>query len=147
MKLIGNKSILQDLEGMLGRGDRLIQGYLNRVVYKQYQNAQRKRWISVNTTEGDKWKELDTKYLRRRRVKWPAAGDRVLIASGSLQKSMIGPGDQHYKLVTAKRLEVGTSLFYAKYVDEIRDITHFGETTRKQITDGLMKYLVKGVVA
>ncbi len=69
----------------------------------------------------------------------------MLVATGRLVDGMTGDntGD-HYKLVTETTLEVGTTINYAKYVNERRNIVDLSEATIKTLTDGLADYIVRG---
>lgn len=135
----------QSLKAMISRA-RNMQGFLNRVVYKEYQNAQRERWISENDSEGTRWKRLTKPYSDYKKTKfasYPGSGNRMLVATGRLYQSVIGPSSEHYKLTTSKSITIGTRVPYAKYVDEERTFTTFGEDFGKNIGEKLAKYLLK----
>lgn len=138
-----------NLQGMLDRSKRM-QAYLNRVVYKQYQNAQRQRWITEGASElGSKWKDLDPKYKERKKkifATYDGRGTKMLIATGRLYKSVIGPGADHAKVVTDKRLEVLWTTPYSVYVDEERDFTTFSDKTMEEIYDGLAQFTMAGIM-
>jgi hypothetical protein len=149
---MGMKQVLSGIEdnlnGMLDRSKRM-QAYMNRVVYKQYQNAQRSRWMSEGNSEGDPWKALNPKYKERKKIIFAAyegQGTKMLIATGRLFKSVIGPGADHKKIVTDKSIEVAWSTPYAVYVDEVRPFTEFGDKTMGEIYDGLAKFIMEGIL-
>lgn len=140
--------IEKNLQGMLDRSKK-TQAYLNRVVYKQYQNAQRQRWISENKSEGDQWKELEPKYKDRKKrifAAYDGRGTKTLIATGRLFKSVIGPGGDHKKIVADKSIEIAWSTPYAVYVEEARPFTEFGAKTMEEMYDGLAKFMMEGIM-
>lgn len=140
--------IEDNIQGMLDRS-KSMQSYLNRVVYKQYQNAQRKRWMTENASEGTRWSPLNPKYREYKKKKFAAfdgRGTKMLIATDRLYKSVIGPGADHGKLVSDKRIEITWKTPYAVYVDEKRPFTEFGEQTMEQIYDGLAQFTMNGIL-
>lgn len=125
-----------------------LSGYLNTVVYKQYQDAQVKRWETENASEGRRWDPLTPLYLQRKEVKYagfPYAGRRIGIATGALIQSVVG-SDQRYhrKIVTPNQLIIGTRIKYASHFAEKRPIFQFGKPTTKRILDGIRAYLRGG---
>ncbi len=135
-------NVMSDFSKMLGRAAK-IRGFLNRVVYPRYQQEQTTRWVSQGVSQTGPWKELNDKYLRWRKRIFPDSGDKILVRTGDLARSMTGADTtHHFKLVSNKRLEVGTVLDYGQYVDEERDITGFTEETMNSIIDDMEKYLV-----
>lgn len=143
-------------------------GYLNRVVYKQYQKAQKERWETEGESEGPKWKPLSTRpfiawwekdmnayyaaqeggyalYKKYKFASYPGRGQKMLVATNKLVKSVIGPGDGHRKVVTKNKLLVATTVPYAKYVDEARSFTTWSKKTMNEIKSGLVGYLTGGV--
>lgn len=145
------RGIEDNLQGMLDRS-KAVQGYLNRNVYRQYQNAQRARWMSENDSEGAKWKALDPKYAARKKIKfasYPGAGSKMLIATSRLFSAVVGEGSnsegksEHRKTATSKSLEIKWSTPYAVYVDDARPFSEFGDKTMQEIYDGLAKFLIE----
>lgn len=124
--------------------DRAMQGFLNKNVVEFYRNVQRKRWITENQSEGRAWERLNPKYAERKRKVWrdaPGGGSKMLIASGALQESVIGPGKGFYKVATPRQLIIQTGVKYAQYVDEVRTFTEFSNTTRKELGSMIAKFL------
>jgi hypothetical protein len=146
---IVENGIVNQLQGMVDRTNRM-QAYLNRIVYKQYQNAQRERWMSENASEGTPWKALNPQYAKRKQIKfasYPGQGTKMLIATGQLQKDVIGPSSGgHRKLVTNKSIEVSWTTPYASYVEEVRPFAEFGDKTMATIYDGLAKFIIEGIL-
>jgi len=157
MKLkVDVKSLTEHFESMLNRA-RTVDAWLNRVAYPQILKAQKQRWITEGQSEGVPWAPIQEK-TRRSKLKrfrdYPGGGRQSLIATGRLAFSMTldgnltsakaGAGD-HYKMVSRNRLETGTFVPYAKYVEEGgRDITTLGEETRQKLVKNLNDYLMKG---
>lgn len=134
--------VLPDFEKMLSRAAK-VRGYLNRVVYPEYQSLQAERWTTQGASQTGKWDAINKKYLKWRRRVFPSSGSKILVRTTDLARSMTGQDKSfHFKLITDKRLEVGTMLDYGQYVDEDRDITGFNEATIDNFVEGLEDYLV-----
>lgn len=133
-----------------------VQGYLNRVVYPLYQNAQRLRWQSENGTQGTKWLPYERTFAssgaaaayRRHKLKKfaaaPGGGRKLMIASGRTFQSVIGPSIDHRKLVTARSIKIATVVPYARYANDARPFDEFNEEFKVRIRKGIAKYLVTG---
>ncbi len=148
LKVIENK-IQKDLSALLNR-TLGIRTYLNTVVYQQYKNAQRKRWMTEGASEGERWKDLDPKYAawkKKRYATSPGQGRKMLIASGRLFSAVVGEGmgegkvQEHRKIVTNKSIEIGWTTPYAPYVDDVREFSDFGDETTEMIEDGVADYI------
>lgn len=131
---------------MLDRS-KAMQGYLNRIVYAQYQNAQRTRWMTENASEGpDKWEPLNERYK-----KWkigyysgfPGNGSKMLIATGKLYQDVV---ERPNKLVSDKSLEISWTTEYAPDVDMVRPFSVFGQETMNEIYSGLGEFIMKGIL-
>jgi len=147
MKIKIENGILDYLNELMDRASSgKVKGYLNRVVYKQIIEAQQKRWMTEGASEGKQWIPLNPEYRQRKLKKFASyqgGGRKMLIATNRLVDSMTGKSNQdHFKLVTERRIEVGSLVEYARYVDEKRDITTFGDKTINEILKGLNDYLV-----
>lgn len=133
------------LRGMIDRAG-TVRGWLNRVAYPKIIAAQRQRWMTEGASEGDGWEPLTPKYARYKLKKfasYPGAGQKLLIATNRLVNGMTGDNrNDHYKLVTETRLEVGTTVPYGKYVNERRNIVDLGPDTVSELTDGLRDYIM-----
>jgi len=144
---ITDNGISRQLEKMASRAQ-LARGWLNRVAYPKIIEAQRLRWVSQNTSEGKAWEPINTLYAIRKLTRfrdYPGGGRHILIATSRLVKGMTGDNkSDHYKLVTETRIEVGTLVAYAKWVNEDRDITSLGDRTVKGLIRDLQRYLAKG---
>jgi len=97
-----------------------VRAYLNTVVYRQYMEAQKTRWITENASEGSKWESLNPAYAeRKKRVygggpkykmvstlgtkgfsgkevvgqykAYPGSGTKMLVATSRLYGSVLGP--------------------------------------------------------
>lgn len=138
--------IQKRLNKMLDQG--LIAGWLNRVAYPMIIEAQRQRWASQNATEGGSWRPLNPSYAIRKLKKfadYPGGGRHMLVATSRLVNSVTGDEKtEHYKVVTNNRLEVGTIVPYAKYVDEDRNFTTLGDQTIQALKASLAAYVSGG---
>lgn len=129
-----------------------VRGYINRVVYEQYQRAQIERWKSagsgardVTTSEGDRWPRLNPGYLKYKRARFagaPYGGNQMLVATGRLLREAV---------VAKKRtlrygIEVYVTTPYAKDVAAVRPFMTFSKKTRGKILDGIRKYIRDGKV-
>lgn len=132
------------LRGMLDRGN-LVRGWLNRYAYPAIIAVQRQRWMSEGASEGAGWAPLNPTYARyklRKFADFPGGGRKMLIATGKLVDGMTGDNmADHYKLVTTTKLEVGTLVSYAKYVNEKRNIVDLSEATIEKLSKSLNDYL------
>ena len=137
-------------------------------VYKIYQNAQRKRWMTEGASEGKKWKALSPAYIERKKImygggqkhkwiggrgkgrpwtkagKWPSypgKGTKMLIATNRLYESVVGPHADHRKMVTEKRLIVGTRVKYAHDVNKVRPFNHWSKDTLDKMRLAVSKHM------
>ena len=136
------------LKGMLDRAG-LVRGWLNRVAYPMIIKAQQMRWMTEGASEGDGWAPLKNESYRKYKLKkyrdYPGGGRKLLIATGRLYQGMDGENTaDHYKLVTDTSLEVGTTVSYAKYVNETRNIVDLGPETVDALVSGLSDYIITG---
>ncbi len=141
------KGIEDQLKSMVDRAN-APQAYLNRVVYRQYQNAQRKRWITENESETGRWKDLSPAYAARKAIAfaaYPGKGTKILIATDRLRKAVVGPGEEHRKITTPKSIEIGWTTPYAVYVDAERQFSEFGEKTLEEMYSGLGNFVMQGL--
>lgn len=132
------------LQQMINRSG-LARGWLNRVAYPMIIESTRMRWASEGASEGRSWPALNPAYAMaklKRFAAYPGGGSKMLIATGRLVESMTGEDTRdHFKLVEDKRLTVGTTVGYAKYVDEMRPITVLGSQTTTNLKSSLKAYL------
>ena len=135
------------LGGMLKRA-KLVKGWLNRFAYPTVIAKQRLRWQSEGASEGSGWAPLNPKYARRKLTMFrdaPGGGRKILIATGKLVDSVTGDNtESHYKLVTDNRLETGTIVKYAGWVNEKRDFVTLSADTVQELKDSLLDYLQSG---
>lgn len=127
-----------------------VRGYINRVVFAQYQQAQIERFksagdgsSSATTSEGDSWPKLNPKYLTQKRKKHANddyGGNQMLVATGDLLKGVVFPN----KRVLQYGLEVYVTVPYAKYVAQTRSFMTFSDSTRQSILDGMRSYMRYG---
>lgn len=140
--------------GMLDRA-RQIDGWLNRVAYPELLRYQAQRWKTQNANAGGTWKPVSEKYAKWKSKKYgafPGGGRKTLIARGKLAYSMTlqsslaaseaATKDDHYKLVAGNKLEMGSFVRYAKFVEaQGRDITSLSNEFTKDLAKRLGEYL------
>ncbi len=135
------------LKKMISRAGQ-VRGWLNRVAYPKIIKAQQMRWITEGASEGDGWAPINPTYARyklRKYADYPGAGRKLLIATGRLYQGMTGENRaDHYKLATETTLEVGTTVSYAKYVNETRNIVELSPETVESLVSGLSEYIMTG---
>lgn len=140
-------NINRRLDGMINR-TKSLRGYLNRVVYRQYQEAQIKRWNTENASEGTPWKKLNPEYASYKRKKYasyPYAGSRLLVATGTLLKSVVGQDPRyHRKIVTNYGITIMTTLEYAPQVAAIRPFMKWSKQTKREIMGGIRRFILTG---
>jgi hypothetical protein len=169
------KGVVEGLERMIDRKNAL-QGYLARNVYRRYQKAQMERFKTEGASEGPTWKPLSPKYAARKKIiygggpkhkfvggsgegrpwepdgnwpSYPGKGTKMLIATGRLQKSVIGQElKDHRVLVTGSKIEVSSTVPYGGYVEETRMVmSELSQETTDEMLEGIMKFLVGEVVS
>ena len=151
-----------------------------RVLYPMYQDAQRNRWMTENSSEGSKWKAITPSYaaykLRRYgggiKYKWvggrgtqetrwfdkkgnrrpwqesgtwpsyPGAGKLLMIATGDLQKSVIGPGKGHRKLITPRSMSIFTTIPYAADANKARPFMTFSPAFKAKMKQKIKEYVM-----
>lgn len=142
------KNVTKKFEDILKR-ERALQGFLNKNVAAKYQNLQRKRWITENSSEGGQWQRLNPKYAAYKRKRWmdaPGGGRKMLVASGTLFKCMITPGDGvngYRKIATDRRLVISTGIEYARHVDEARTFSKWGRESIGEFRAMIYDFIVK----
>lgn len=140
---------IQDrVEKVLSRADN-ARAWLTRVAYKRYQNAQMERWMTKGASQGTPWRDNPSgykEYKQRKFVNAPGQGRFVMIQTGQLVASVVGPtGSQminnsegiakHRRIISAKALEVFTTVDYAEEAGSQRPFMNF----KKSFYDDLIK--------
>lgn len=111
--------------------------FLNRVAYPAYQNYQANRWMTENMSDGG-WDALNKDYAKSKLTRfaaYPGSGRSMMVATGALVASVIGPGFSmpflrgasqfHRKVVSGSKMVISTSIPYAQYAEEARTFTRF----------------------
>lgn len=141
--------IQQYLNAMIDRA-RIGTGWLNRYAYPRLIQMQRDRWQSEGASEGNAWQAIKPSYKAyklRKFADYPGSGSKLLIATGRLVNSMTGDTKaDHWKMVKGNELTMGSLVPYAKYVDEVRDITTIGNDTMDDLADSYVQYIMTGNV-
>lgn len=123
--------ITEKLDRMIDRA-KSTQAYFARIAYPMYQRAQIERWQTENMSQGDRWKPLKpgyAKYKLRKYAGMDYGGSKILIATGKLLKSVVGPGQGHVAVFKNQFMEIGTLVDYAPDVAEERPFMKFGRET------------------
>ncbi len=133
---------------MIKRGKN-VSAYLNRQLFTQFKLAQQERFQTQNASQQGSWRPLDPLYLRRRRKKWPASGNAILVRT---QRMALGAqaldSSYYYKTVSDDRFILGINLSalpYAKYPGRSRPFMSFTEETLTKWHRGISNYIFKGV--
>lgn len=140
-------SVTQALQEKIERG-KSMRAFLDRVVYTEYQNAQRERWMTEGASEGFAWPALKSlTYIRQKSRKFaafPGGGKKMMIATGRLYNSVTGDSAQeHRKVVTDNSIDIYTTVDYAQYTDEARTFTKFGDDFRTRIQQAIVNYMAR----
>lgn len=128
-----NDGVSKRLQGMLDRANS-IRSFLDRNIYRMYQNKQRERWMSENQTEGQQWHAVGEQYARYKKKRFSSyegAGEKLLIATGNLFHAVIGPGMGQRKIVTNTKLYIAVGVNYAGYVNDIRNFTEWSQRSKE----------------
>lgn len=147
-----NNTITEALEAMVSRAS-FTSGFLTRVVYPDYQNAQRTRWINENSGEdfaGGAWPALNVKYAEQKKKRfadYEGSGSKMLIATNRLQKSVIGPGEDHQRVIDATSIRINTRVPYAVYVDSVRSFSGWSPIFYSKIYKKYSDYIAKNIIA
>lgn len=148
LKQIGN-GIGEQIKGYLDRA-RLIDGYINRVIYPTYRHRQAKRYQTENASEGTKWAPLNPDYAKRKLTKfasYPDGGRKTMIATGRMKDSVIGPGADHKKIGPSKgRLEVYWTTPYAVYTEDIRPVNVWDRRQDEEMYHGAVKSIMESTI-
>lgn len=146
------KGIEEQLDEMVKRAN-MVPAYLNRVVYRQYQKGQRERWKTENAGDdfaGGKWDSLDPAYETWKHAKYmdnaTGHGTKMLIATGRLLFGVVGPSEEHQKVVGSRSIRINTTVPYAVYVDAQRTFSEWSPKFYSRIYKGMADYLTKNIV-
>lgn len=141
--------IRKSLEDSLSRVN-TISSFLQRVIYPQYQQTQIDRWESENSSQGQTWMPLESTYKKYKQKKfesYPGHGDALMIATGKLVNAAIGRSGDAYKEITNEYFVVGINdgaIPYGKWAAERRPIMAFSTEQRKQWTDQIGAWIMRG---
>lgn len=171
--------ISKQLEGLLDRSKKL-QAFLNTNVYRKYQVMQLDRWMTENGSQGSRWDSLSAQYAKRKKIiygggpkhKWvggapnpwraagtwptyPGAGNVMLVGTGELVSSTIGPGltgspykndsKYHRKLVGEDFIEISTTIPYGQHVADRRPFMEFGDESMDEIYAMIEQYVLEEI--
>lgn len=149
------------MNGLLSRA-KSFKGAAARI-YKLYQKFQTERFQTQNASEGGEWEQLTDVYKKsklKRFQTYPGNGTKMLIATGTLAGSVIGPGapfategiSAHRAIFTDTYMQIsidtsgsnaqGKKFDYPKYVNEKRPFMKFSQNHIDQMKTLLQKYVV-----
>lgn len=120
------------------------EAFLVRVAYPMYQKFQRKRWMTRNVSEGMQWKPNALRYSEWKKIKYasfPGGGTKVMIATGRLFQSIIGPSPDHRRIIRGTKMIIGTSVEYASYAGDIRPFFPLSDKSRNTIVREFKKWI------
>jgi hypothetical protein len=143
-----SRGIEKQLQRYLDR-EAALQSYLNKNVVEQYRNIQRRRWMTENVSEDPKgWPSLNTQYAERKRklfASYPGRGTKMMIRTGDLFESVIGPGKGFRKITTPRSLIISTTNPYAADANAMRDFTSYSAKTRADLYLGIAAFIFRGI--
>lgn len=143
--------ITRSLQAMVERG-RSVSAYLNRAVFREFQEAQIQRFETQGSSEGMAWPALNEKYAKWKRKKYasyPGGGNVMMIRTGTLASGAEGRDSGYfYKAVDDTSITIGinvSALPYAKYAGNARPFMSFSDQTLIEWHQGIRDYITKGV--
>jgi hypothetical protein len=140
-------SVTKRLDAMVNAPN-LVEGYLNRVVLRQYLTAQQKRWDTHNVGDefqGGEWAELDPKYKAWKLKKYGT--DEILIRTRDLINSSLLKNSMGMKTVDTRGIHIYTKVPYAPYMmdgtttTKKRYIDLWSDSFMARIKQGIGKYV------
>lgn len=138
-------NVTKRLQSMVDK-TKSMQTYFARVAYPRYQRTQIERWMSENQSQMGKWKPLTSLYARQKLSKYSGydyGGTKMLIGTGILFKSVVGPGDGHGAKFTNTSMEIKTTVSYAPYVAAHRPFMEFSKATVQAWKKDMQEYVTK----
>lgn len=148
IKFVAKETGITDRLNAMRKRANAMQGFLNRNVFRMYQNFQRERWMTENRSEGVAWERLNPSYAARKRrqfADYPGKGTKMLVATGTLLESVIGPGKGFRKIVSPKRLYIFTVLDYSRYVNDVRPFTGFSDRSMNKVLKSVKRFISRGI--
>jgi hypothetical protein len=144
------RGIEKNLQEMINRASSMAP-FFNKNVYAQYQNVQRKRWMTENQSEAGTpaWPELNSTYKKWKVVKYassPGRGTKMMIATDTLRKSVIGPGEGFRKIVTPRSLTIATTIQYAEHADKARTFSKYSPETMREFYAMIGDFIFKNKI-
>lgn len=147
-----NIGILQKLYKLSSRADD-PRAFLNTHVFNMYKEAQAKRWMTENKSEGDRWKKLSPNYRKwkeKKYAKFPGGGKKLMIATNTLSRAAMGRDASGFrKIVTKNRLTISISTDKIKYASDVakfRPYMKFGDKTKEKIKKAMIDWIKSGKI-
>lgn len=143
-----SRGIENRLEKYLER-EAALQSYLNKNVVEQYRNIQRRRWMTENASEGQVWDRLNPGYAAQKKrvyALYPGRGTKMMIRTGDLFESVIGPGKGFRKIATPRSLVISTTNPYAADANAQRNFTSYSAKTRADLYRGISEFIFRGII-
>lgn len=139
-----------NLQGMIKRG-KSLSSYANRVLVKQFKQAQEERWQTENSSQGAPWEPLEPNYKKQKLKKfaaYPGGGSHTMIATNRLTEAAQLKNTSNYlKSVTDQNVTIAintSSLPYAIYPGVMRPYMSFSQDTLRSWVKGLANYMMTG---
>lgn len=148
VKLKQAKTEISSYLSGLKKREAALRSFLNTTILQTYKNAQMRRWMTENESEGKAWDPPKDPYKTQKleRFKnYPGGGRKTLIATSNLLRSVIGAGPGFQKVIEKNQLIVRTAIEYAGYVNEARNFTTWSKKTSKNFDKLVADFLFKGI--
>ena len=137
--------------------DGFRQTFYHDVIYPIYQKAQVQRWDTEGESEGEGWDSISSTWIDRKKklqAKNNAAypgGDKIMVFTSDLFKSLTVIGEKWSRvLITPDAITVSSGAPYAKYANDARTFSVWGDATKKDIKDAVKDFvnnmIKKGVI-
>jgi hypothetical protein len=146
--------ITETLDGMVHRAN-TMESFFHRVIFKMYQDKQRKRWMSEGSSEGLKWPALKPSYKiskKKRFADYPGSGNKMMIATNSLYMATV---EKPNKKATNKGITIAVSNVinpesgdgtqdYAKTAAQKRPFMKFSKQSIEDMRKKVLDYIKRG---
>jgi hypothetical protein len=110
--------------------------FISKTFIPNFQYTQKKRWSTLNVSEGKQWEPLNSTYEAWKKKKYASSfgkGQNLMIATGRLFKSLTLDREGEYdQAITSNTLVLNFNVEYAAYAGSIRPILQFSMSTRKK---------------
>lgn len=131
-----------------------VSSYLNRTLFRKYQEAQVERWKTENSSQGSQWPSLSPEYLKRKRKialkeGYRGGGNAMMVLTGKLYSGAAAIDDSYYnKVVTNTKFVIALntgSIPYAGYAGNRRPYMKFSPAAIREWKKGIRDFITRGV--